>query len=652
MRRMSSIVALLLMSAAVPLAAAPVPDDTPAKTASGTTFTVPKAWSSATTGALVILTPPESDTHVAVVEVAGADATAASAAAWKLYRPDAKRPPKLVVARAARNGWDERVAIDYETSPNEKAAVFAAAYRHGATWTVFIVDASQATAEKRDAALYLIEQSLRPSGYARETFAGRTAHPLDPARVAAMRAFVTAAMGELGVPGVGMALIDHGKLVFEGGLGVRELGRPDPVGANTLFMIASNTKGMSTLLLAELVDAKKLDWDARVTDVYPAFRLGSAATTAKVRVRNLVCACTGLPRKDLEWAFNTGPDTPEATTFDQLAATEPTSGFGEVFQYNNLMASAAGYIGGHLIYPDLPLGAAYDKAMSERIFTPLGMASTTFDYARALGGDHASPHAFDADGRTVIGTMDFNYAIRPYRPAGGAWSSAHDLIRYVQNEITQGVLPDGTRLVSASALLARRAKSVPTGEDEYYGMGLEGDVTSGVTVIHHGGSMAGYKSDIVLVPDAQVGAVILTNSDGGRAMLRPFRRRLLELLYDGRPEAADDVRTVAKAYRASIAKDRERLVIPPAPAAVAALAPHYASPELGSLTVTRAGAATTFAFRSWSTPVASRVNDDGTTSFIAIDPLQLGTEFVVGTKDGKPALITRDGQHEYAFVAG
>lgn len=288
---------------------------------------------------MVLLAPPETDTHVAVVGVTAPDAAAASTAAWKLYRPEAKRPPRLVPPRSARNGWDERASIDYETSPNEKAAIEAGAYRHGASWTVVIIDATEATAEKRGAALNLIEQSLRPVGYTRETFAGRTAHPLDPARVAAIKGFVRVAMAELGIPGAGLALIDHGKIVFEGGIGVKELGKPDPVDADTLFMIASNTKGMSTLLLAELVDAKKLDWDAKVTDVYPAFHLGSAATTAKVR--NLVCACTGLPRKDLEWAFNTGSDTPEATTFDQLAATEPTSGFGEVFQYNNLMAATA-----------------------------------------------------------------------------------------------------------------------------------------------------------------------------------------------------------------------------------------------------------------------------------------------------------------------
>ena len=100
--------------------------------------------------------------------------------------------------------------------------------------------------------------------------------------------------------GVGMALVDGGKVVYQGGLGVRELGKPEPVDENTLFMAASNTKGMTTLLLAELVDEKKLQWDEAVIEVYPSFKLGNADTTKKVLVKNLICACTGLPRQDLE----------------------------------------------------------------------------------------------------------------------------------------------------------------------------------------------------------------------------------------------------------------------------------------------------------------------------------------------------------------
>src|SRR6516162_712226 len=157
-----------------------------------------------------------------------------------------------------------------------------------------------------------------------------------------------------------MALLDHEKVVLAGGFGVRELGKPEKVDGNTLFMAASNTKGMTTLLLSELVDEGKIKWDEPVIAVYPGFKLGDPETTKKVLIKNLICACTGLPRQDLEWIFEFKNATPEST-LALLGTMQPTSKFGEVFQYSNLMASAAGYVGAHQVYPNKELGAAYDE---------------------------------------------------------------------------------------------------------------------------------------------------------------------------------------------------------------------------------------------------------------------------------------------------
>jgi CubicO group peptidase (beta-lactamase class C family) len=598
-----------------------------------------------------VLSPPEPDTHVAIVDVhSAASAADAAAKAWALYRPTAQPPVKLITPRAARQGWDERQIVEYETSPNEKLTIWTTVFRSKKTWTVTIVDASNATAEKRDAAITLILDSLRPAGYQREMFTGRKANPLDRARIEELKSFLRTAMEQLGVPGVGLALVERGMVVFEGGIGVRELGKPELVDEHTLFMVASNTKGMSTLLLAQLVDQRKLDWDQRVIDAYPAFRLGSTETTQQVLIRHLVCACTGLPRKDMEWLFNTSRGTPATTTFTLLAGTEPTSGFGEVYQYNNLMASAAGYIAAHLVYPDRELGLAYDEAMQTMIFNRLGMRDTTFDMAQALAANHASPHAYDVDGTPSLISMDPNYTVAPYRPAGGAWSSAHDMIRYVENELTLGKLADGTRLVSERNLLKRREPSVPTGEDIWYGMGLEVDKTWGVDVIHHGGSLFGYQSDWYAIPDAGVGAALLTNADDGWRLRGSFMRRLLEVLYDGRPEAAEDVALAAASDKEWVAKERQRLTIPAAGEAAADLGTHYSNADLGRIDVSRSANDVLFDFGLWKSRMGSRNNDDGTVSFVTIDPGLSWFPFVVARQDGKRALIVRDGQHEYVYT--
>jgi len=627
-----------------------VPADTAKVSPGGATFTVPAGWSVETAKDLVVLTPPETDTHVAIFDAgSAADAKAAVTAAWTALKGGQIHPVKIVTPLPAREGWDERQIFDYETSPNERAAIQAIALRAAKTWTVLLIDGTEPTLEKRASPIGLVYQSLRPKGYQKESFAGRQAHPLDAARVTQLTDFVQNSMKQLGIPGAGMALLDHDKVVFQGGFGVRELGKPDKVDEKTLFMAASNTKGMTTLLLAELVDQGKLRWDEPVVEAYPPFKLGDADTTKKVLVKNLICACTGLPRQDLEWLFDFKDATPESE-LKLLGTMQPTSKFGEVFQYSNLMATAAGYIGAHIVYPSAELGAAYDKAMQTMVFDPLKMHVTTFDYAKALAGDHASPHGEDVDGKSAVASMAMNYSIYPARPAGGVWTSSGDLIKYVQLEMDKGKLPDGKQLVSAENLLARRAPQIAVAENATYGMGVEVNTKYGVPVVSHGGSMFGFKSNWYLLPDSQIGAVILTNADTGGMLLEPFSRRLLEVVFDGKPEAEGDVAAEAASYKAQLAKDRERLVVPAAPDLVAKLAKKYSCKELGGIDLLSGDGKTVFDFGDWKSEVASRKNDDGSISFITIDPTNEWFEFVVGKKAGKRTLTIRDGQHEYVYT--
>lgn len=220
----------------------------------------------------------------------------------------------------------------------------------------------------------------------------------------------------------------------------------------------------------------------------------------------------------------------------------------------------------------------------------------------------------------------------------------------MQLELARGKLPNGKQLVSEENLLARRQPQIQTGEDQSYGMGLSIDSTRGVKVVHHGGSMAGFKSDLMFLPDHGIDAVLLTNSDTGGMLLRPFMRRLLEIVFDGKPEAVGDVDGRATRYKALIAKERQRLVAPAAKDEADRLARRYANNALGELGVRSEEAATVFDFGEWKSTVAPRKNDDGTVSFITIDPAINGFEFVVGEHSGKRVLVIRDGQHEYVFT--
>ena len=631
-------------------AALPVGPDRAVTTPAGATFTVAGAWTRRDRDRVVVFDAPEGDATIAVIDTVEASADAAVTDAWRLYRAGPVRPVRLVTPQAPRSGWQERRLTTYETSPNEKLIVLAYAWRAGTRWTVTLIESSEATFEKRGSQIGLVLGSLRPPGYQRENFAGRKANPLDAARIATMRNFIEAGMKQLSVPGVGWSLLDGGKVVFEGGSGVRELGRPEPVGADTLFIAASNTKALTTLLLAELVDEKKLRWDDPVTQAYPAFKLGDAETTRQVLVKHLICACTGVPRQDMEALFEFKDATP-ASSMALLGTMQPTSKFGEVFQYSNLMAAAAGYVGASLVAPRDELGKAYDDAMRDKVFRPLGMTNTTFDFKRALAADHASPHGEDVDGKTMISAMDLNYSFVPVRPAGGVWTSSRDLGRYVQMELADGKLPDGRTLVSKANLLARRAPQIPVGEDVSYGMGLFVDTHWGVTVVSHGGDLAGYHSNMIWLPDHGVGATILTNSDSGVLLRGPFLRKLLELLFDAADESDGMLKAAAEQREVTRKVERVRLVVPADPTETGKLAARYASTALGSLVVSkRSDGAVLFDFGEWQSEVASRRNDDGSISFITISPSLDGFEFVVAAAAGRRTLVMRDSQHEYVFL--
>ncbi|ABF41980.1 beta-lactamase [Candidatus Koribacter versatilis Ellin345] len=622
--------------------------DTPKTTVLGNPFIAPKDWSVRVKGPATIIEAPEGDSWIALVDVKDAKtADEALAAAWKAYKPDAKWPVKVTSDLPDRDGWSKRREYDYQTSPNEKRGVGALTYYSGTAWTVIIEDLADATAEKRGGQADVIFSRLLPKGYSRETFAGKKANRLDQARIAELSRFVEQGIKETGVPGVSFGLVQDGKVVFADGFGVKELGKSDKPDADTLFMIASNTKALTTLMLARLVDEKKLNWDTPVTQLFPSFKLGDEATTKSVLVKHLICACTGMPRQDLEWLFEYGKMTPESS-LALLGTMQPTSKFGELFQYSNLMAAAAGYTAAHVVHPDTELGKGYDEAMQSYVFDPLGMKATTLSFDRALAANHSEAHSPDINGKPAKAPMNVNEAVAPLRPAGGAWSNINDMLKYVSMELANGKLPDGSTYVSKEALLQRRAPQVAIGKDVTYGMGLEVDTTYGVPVVHHGGDLIGHHSDMIWLPDQNVGAVILTNGDPGWLIRGRFSRKLLEVVFDGRKEADAELKSDADSFYAALAAERKLMTVPADATESAKLAKHYSNASLGDVDVSQSGSATIFDFGEWKSEMSTRKNPDGTISFITILPGMEGSEFVVGSGP-KKTLTMRDAQHEYVF---
>ena len=249
----------------------------------GISFTAPPEWTLKTTSRACILQAPEDDIKLALVDVVAENADQAVTEAWPVLATDFKRILVNCQSLPARDGWDEVKNYGYEVSVNERMTISAMALRKEKTWTVVLFFGSDAAFERRKAEVRVVTGGVRPPGFTRELFLGKSANIFDEQRKKQLSDFIQRAMQLCGIPGVALTLVQKDGIIFESGFGVRELGKNEVVDANTLFLIASNTKQLTTLLLAKLVDQKKFSWDTPVTAVFPEFKLGDPETSKKVQ---------------------------------------------------------------------------------------------------------------------------------------------------------------------------------------------------------------------------------------------------------------------------------------------------------------------------------------------------------------------------------
>jgi CubicO group peptidase (beta-lactamase class C family) len=620
----------------------------PELTAAGHRFVTPEGWTRTRRGPAVVLEAPETGSFVALVDVRARDADSAIAEAWPAYRGGIRPEPVMSIPVANQNGWRDARHYVYRSPADAGRQLTARAMRHGDRWAVRIEDLANAVSGRRAADLRSIREAFLPAGHVPESFAGRRAHRLDRARIETLTKFVESAREALGVPGISIGIVQGGEIVFAGGFGVREIGKPEKVDADTLYLIASSTKPLTTLMLAKLVDEGKFGWETPVVDLLPRFRLADPDATRRVRVKHLLCACTGLPYRNLDWEFAPA-DSEVGLTFDILARMRPTSAFGTTYQYSNPIAAAGGFVGGHVAYPALELGEAYDEAMASRVFGPLGMARSTFDFDRAMRGNYARSHGVTPTGLLALVEPARDRQMRAVRPTGGAWSNVDNLLAYVRMELAGGVLPHGGRYISEAALKARWEPRISTGRHSWYGMGLETNVASGTPMLFHGGRLYGHRGDMVWLPEHGVGAVILMNASTGNALMDAFPRKLLEVLFDGQPEADSMVQAAAAADREQRAASRRSLRYPADAGHAAMLAPHYVNEFLGEIRVAKAGAQTVFDFGAWQAPVASRASPGGAVDFVLVTA-STPFPFVAGKSGERRTLTIRDAQNEYVFT--
>jgi CubicO group peptidase (beta-lactamase class C family) len=632
-------------------------DDTTLTTASGATFTAPKGWWVTQNGGVIVLEEPDRKLKATLVEMPEADALKAIDAGWQIAEPGfaLKRlhePQHIPPIR----GWDSVTDVDYETKAEEHRVVFAEARRYGSTTYVSLVDADDGAMSRRGPQFDVAEWTLFPPGMHEESFVGKTPRRIDDARAKELDAFIEQARAKLDVTGVAVAVVEGGKVVYEKGFGVRALGKKEPVTPNTLFMMGSITKSMTTMMEATLVDAGLFKWDTPVTTLLPGFALGDADTTSKLVLWETACACTGMPRRDMEFTFEYAHVTPEQR-IASMKTMKPTTGFGETFQYSNLMVAAGGYAAAHAYAPKRSYNDAYGQVMQDKIFGPIGMKSTTFDFAAAQRADHAMPHGQAIDGTVhplPLAEEDF---VTPVRPAGASWSNLKDMERYVMTEMAKGVTPEGKRVVSEASLLERRKPRVRGSDVSSYGLGLEVGTFRDLPMLTHDGGTFGFNTMMFMLPDQGVAIIALTNVSGpGGALNQAIHRKVIEEIFEGAKPLADlRLQFYADARRDDIAKTMERVTRDPDPAWLAGLAGTYTNDDLGKVTVTVGPKGGRFDAGEWGSAIGQKRDVDGSLKVVLIDPPNAGLELIVGGDDPAHRTLTLlDDQVKYVFtrVAG
>ena len=624
-------------------------DDTPITSGSGATFTAPKGWWITEGPELIILEDPERDLRVSFVEVTESDPAKAVTAAWAKVRPDFARPAKETRNPPPIRGWDSVTEVDYETKDSEHRVVYALVRKFGDKHYGALVGATEAALDRRDAQLHTALWTFTPKGMAEESFKGKTPNELDAKRAGELDAFIEESRTALDVPGAAVAVVSGGKVVYEKGFGTRTIGKPQKVTPRTLFMMGSITKSMTTMMEATLVDAGKFTWTTPVTDVLPTFALGDADTTKKLTMAYSACACTGMPRQDMEFSFEYAGVTPEQR-IASMKTMKPTTPFGESFQYSNLLVAAGGYAAAHAFDDKKKLGPAYDAAMRAKIFEPIGMKGTTFDFAVATRAEHAVPHARNAADEVRPLTLAVEQFVVPVRPAGGAWSNLRDMERYVMTEMANGVTPEGKRVVQEASLLERRKPNVKTGDVDAYGLGLDVGTFRGLPYLAHDGGTFGFSTQMFMLPEQKVAVVILSNEAHAGGFNGAVQRKVMEELFDGKDLAKARVAFSQKQHKDFMTREMAKITRDPDKEWAKKLAGTYTNDGLGKVRVIVDAKGNTFDAGEWKSAFGQKKETDGTIKVVLLDPPMTGLDMTIGGDDAKPTLTVRTAQQTYVFA--
>ncbi|MBI1905741.1 MAG: beta-lactamase family protein [Rhodocyclales bacterium] len=340
---------------------------------------------------------------------------------------------------------------------------------------------------------------------------------------------IPAAMAEHQVVGLSLALVDDQQVVWQAGFGVREAGKTDPVSADTLMRAGSITKLVTATAVMRLAEHGQFTPDAPLADALPGFHVRSrfhadpAQADREVTLRQMLSHHAGLPETSLA-GIGHAPGVVPGNLAQAVQGVHLTYPPGQLLAYSNLAYDLLGSV------IEQRSGLAYEQYVTTQVLRPLGMTRSTVrtDPTQALAHGHI-------DGASV-GTQAEDYDLMP---AGGLWSSAGELARFMQMVFNDGTLDGQTilRPQTLAQMLTPQHPDNPFDRDSQVGLGWfvtrpeVSGIAPGVAVAQHDGSTGADHSILMLLPQHRLGVVILTNSDTGDAITAPYAEAILRRMW-------------------------------------------------------------------------------------------------------------------------
>ena len=322
--------------------------------------------------------------------------------------------------------------------------------------------------------------------------------------------YIEKALVRWGVHGLGLVVVYHGRPILVKGYGQRSAVSAEKVDIDTLFSMGSITKGMVTAALGLLADEGKLDWNAPVERYLPELSLNDGNVEERITVLDLLSHRSGLGDHDGDFLFLYQSQN---QILQRLSSLEPKSQFRSQFAYQNCLYLLAG----RLI--EAVSGEPWHEFIRHRLLEPLGIERFSFSPKSLVVMDNVALGHGDLDGREYLISWDKQI---DFGPAGALCASIGSMLPWMQFVMQEGHW-QGRALLSRSSWDNVGAYYTPVPMSNWigllypkahfmgYGMGWFSFDWMGRKVLEHGGNVPGQSAKILLLPDEDIGILVVVN---------------------------------------------------------------------------------------------------------------------------------------------